>query len=164
MGDAEQCETHPDRAGFARAAGQQLPKARNGIFHRTFCHADHCSAASKSNKSFPTYHCTYRYPFSNAERYTHSAADTHTHFDSHTPYRNGDAHLYVHPAASDIYTDPDITTAYCDPSPDGYALPIPGHPDAKRLPVRACRPCPARSIASLPQLPESAGLHRRSRL
>jgi hypothetical protein len=162
--DASLCETHRIPYGHCLAVRQQLPCRRDGIFHRTFCYASHCSAASKGHKGSPSYHYTHRHPFPNAERYNHTAVDNHSHLDSHTPYRNGDANLDVYPDASDTHTDADIPITHCNAGPDGYALPIPGHPDAKRLPILACRPGPARSIAPLPQLPESAGLYCRSRL
>jgi hypothetical protein len=158
--DASQCETHRIPYGHCLAVRQQLPCRREGIFHCTFCHANHCSAASKGHKGSASYHYTHRYPFPNAERHTRAAADLHPHFDSHTPYRNGDANLDVYPAASDTHTDSATALAYCNPSPDGYALPVPGHPDAKRLPVLACRLGPARSIAPLSRLPQSSCLHR----
>jgi hypothetical protein len=153
------CETHRIPYGHCLAVRQQLPCRRDGIFHRTFCHASYCSAAGKGHKGSASYHYIHHYPFPNAERYTRAAADTNPHFDSHAPYRNGNAHLDVHPAASDIHTDADITTACCNPSPGGYALPISGQPDGKRLSILACRPGSARSIAPLSRLSQSTRLY-----
>lgn len=148
--------------GHCLAVRQQLPCRRDGIFHCTSCHANHCSAASEGHRGSATYLYTDRYPFPNAKRYTRAAADMHPHFDSHTPYRNGD--LDVYPDTSDIFTDAATALAHCNPSPDGYAFPAPGHPDVKRLPILACWTGPARSIAPLSRLSQGTGLYRWSRL